>query len=163
MAGRVVRMAALVFIPVVSACEPQLAEPSVAHARLFRVTHVDDQILPAHQECPAPVNGMVTGTHFVEGELILYPERTFTWRYTIQQYAIMEGIQQAWVEPVTLEGTYVVRGDTLDLLTGAVVSRTGRIDGAVIELAEAVPCHFPVDGHTPERVRLALTEIRPES
>ena len=163
MTGRVARTAALVLIPVLWACESRLAEPVVAHTRLFRVTQVDDQLLPAHQECPAPVNGMVTGAHFVEGELILYPERTFTWRYTIQQYAAMEGVQQAWVEPVTLQGTYDVRGDTLDLITGAAVRRTGRLDGSAIELTESVPCHFPVDGYTPESVLLALTEIRPEA
>lgn len=155
-------MAALALIPALWACESQLSGPTGPSARLFRVTQADDQLLPAHQECPAPVNGMVTGAHFVEGELILYPERTFTWRYTIQQYAAMEGIEQAWVEPITIHGTYVVRGHTLDLVTDADVSRKGRMDGDLIELAESVPCHFPVDGYTPERVLLALREIRPE-
>ena len=159
MAGRAAGMAALVLIPALWACESQLSEPAGPPARLFRVTQADDQILPAHQECPAPVEGMVTGAHFVEGELILYPERTFTWRYTIEQYAAMEGIEQAWVEPITIQGTYEVRGHTLEMVTDG-ISRKGRLDGDAIELAESVPCHFPVDGYTPERVVLALTEIR---
>ena len=162
MAGRVAGMAALALIPALWACDSRVAEPTTGSARLFRVTQADDQLLPAHQECPAPVAGMVTGAHFVEGELILYPERTFTWRYTIQQYAAMEGIEQAWVEPIALQGTYDLHGSTLDLLTDGTVSRTARMQGDAIRLAESVPCHFPVDGHTPVRVLRDLTEIRPE-
>ena len=155
-------LAALALVLPVGACDTQPVAPATAETRLFRVTQADDQLLPSHRACPAPVDGMVTGTHFVEGELILYPERTFTWRYTIQQYASMQGMQQAWVEPATVQGTYEVDGDALTLFTGATAERTGRIHGDVIGLSESVPCHFVVDGYTHHSVELDLRQVRDE-
>ena len=153
---RAALLAALALVPALWACESQISDPSVPRPRVYRVAMADGQLLPAHRECPAPVEGMITGTHFVEGELILYPERTFTWRYTIQQYAALQGMQQAWVEPVTVQGTYIVRGDSLHLMEGAIASRKGQMVGERLALGETVPCHYPVEGQEQHVAQLEL-------
>lgn len=127
-------------------------------ARVFTVAEADQQRLPAHHDCPAPADGMSSGTLFLEGELTLYPESAFSWRYTIQQYVTREGSQQEWLEPFHVTGTYAQRGDALELISGEGVIRTGRITGDVVELAESVPCRLRVEGAVLHQTTLYLTE-----
>ncbi len=136
-------LAALALLLAFAACEKAGVAPS-AQARVFRVAEADQQSLPAHQSCPAPSAGMTTGTYFVEGELTLYPETAFSWRYTIEQYVLRDGDEQVWVQSFDVTGTYALRGDAIDLMTPGAATRTGRLAGDVVELREAVPCRFPV-------------------
>lgn len=154
-------VAALAVLPGLWACDRQIAAPSAGATRIFRVAEADGQLLPAHHPCPAPEEGVVAGADFVEGELVLYPQRTFTWRYTIRQYAAAEGTQEDWLEPVLVQGTYTIHDDSLALSAPAAPPRAGRIDGDVVELSETVPCRFAVAGDTPHRAALHLTEVEP--
>lgn len=158
--GRGAALAAALVLPVaLAACESPATVPS-PQPRVFRVAEADDQRLPAHHACPAPNEGMITGTHFIEGELTLYPESLFTWRYTIEQYVTRNGEEQVWVEPFAVTGSYVLRGDSLDLLTGDDVARTGRVRGDVVELAEVIPCRFLLGADALHETELYLTEER---
>jgi hypothetical protein len=153
---RAARAAAVALLAFAGACEsPAAAGP--LQTRLFKVAQVDDQLLPAHHECPAPVEGMLTGTHFVEGELTLYPEHVFSWRYTYQQYVSHDGIDEAWIEPVLVTGSYTLRGDSLHLTAGDVV-REGRISGDIVELSETIPCRYPAGGDVTHEAEVFLTE-----
>ncbi|HUG40184.1 MAG TPA: hypothetical protein VMM12_06860 [Longimicrobiales bacterium] len=153
------RLAALVLLPALWACDSQVAEPAPLRTRIFLVASADGQPLPAQHDCPAPQEGMVAGARFVEGELVLYPQQNYTWRYTIQQYMTVGGSEQVWEEPVTIQGTYALRGDSLDLVLPDDGTRTGRISGDVVELSEYVPCPFgEVDG-TPHSAALQLAEV----
>lgn len=127
--------------------------------RVFRVTQADGQLLPAHHLCAAPMEGMVTGARFIEGELTLYPEQAFTWRYTVQQYASAGGSQESWLEPVHVHGTYALEGDALELTTASQTPRTGRISGDAVELFEPLPCPYEVEGVAPHVAELDLSEV----
>lgn len=152
-------LAALVFLLAVGACDTPATPPSV-QARVFRVAEADNQTLPAHQSCPATADGMTTGTYFVEGELTLYPETAFSWRFTIEQYVIRNGDEQVWVQPFDVTGTYAVRGDSIDLMTPDGPTRAGRLVGGAVELSEVVPCRFPVGEDAVHETALYLTEER---
>lgn len=159
-----VRRAAIAaaLLPILWACgSGDPAAVVVPTPRVFTVMQADGQGLPAHRPCPAPVEGMITGTAFVEGELILYPERTFTWRYTIEQYATAGETEEAWVEPILVRGTYLLHGDSLRLAPEAGAAREALVVEEILELTEALPCHFDVEGHVPHQARLRLQEQDP--
>jgi hypothetical protein len=128
--------------------------------RVFRVTQADGQVLPAHHPCAAPMAGMVTGARFLEGELTLYPQRAFTWRYSVQQYAFAGENQEAWTVPVHVQGTYALLGDALELTTSSGTVRGGRVSGDAVELVEALPCPYSAEGESPHLAQLDLSEVR---
>lgn len=158
---RGLRLAALPLIPLLWACDGRVADPEPLRTRIFLVARADGQTLPAQRSCPAPQEGMDAGARFVEGELVLYPQQTYTWRYTIEQYMTAQENEQVWTQPVTVQGTYALRGDSLDLATAAGDTRKGRIIGDIVELSEAVPCRFAEEGETPHQAALHLTEVEP--
>lgn len=150
---------AFCLLALASACGEQATAPEI-RTRIFRVTSADGQALPAHHVCPAPAQGVATGSHFVEGELALYPGGSFTWRYTLRQYVATDGGEEAWVEPTLVRGSYTVQAAALALTPDQGASRSGRLTGARLELAEPIRCPYAATAQDFHLAELHLAEAR---
>lgn len=157
MLRRITRTALPVLVLV--ACGDSAPLSPEPETRVYAVVMADEQTLPATHECPAPEPDMVTGTRFVEGDLTLFAEGAFRWRYTIEHYVTSAGEEQTAVERVSLVGSYSVSGDRLQLEPSrpGLATRTGRILPGGVELTEAMSCHFPASGEAVHQTDLYLT------
>lgn len=150
--------AVLAALLVLAACGDSDPVAPPPETRVYAVVLADEQALPAQRECPAPEPGTVTGTRFLEGDLTLFPEGTFRWRYTIEHYEGSQRGEQAWVARVSVVGAYVIRGQNLELHDSRddADPRMGRIEAGSVEITEALPCHSAA-GESSHHADLYLT------
>ncbi|HSH46139.1 MAG TPA: hypothetical protein VK966_09800 [Longimicrobiales bacterium] len=142
---------------VLGACGDSTSLAPETGTRIYAVVLADQEALPATRECSVG-DEVVAGTRFLEGELTLFPEGAFHWRYDVEFYTETPGSTHSERETVSVTGTFAVRGDTLELRSGAAdaPTRTGVLQADGVVLTEPLPC--PQASGSVHEADLYLTE-----